>query len=87
MYHRPGRHHDLAVVRAFGGAFNGIIESDLSKRRFRDVGQTASRSPESNRLLAQISTCSVALMLTAFRGRSMHINRRAMAFPSHRDML
>ncbi len=44
-------------------------------------------SRSANRLLAQISTCSVALTLTAFRARSTHINRRAMAFPSHRDML
>ena len=42
MYHRSGRHHDPAVVRAFGGAFNGIIESGFPKRRIRDVGQPAS---------------------------------------------
>ncbi len=87
MVRQPGRHHDLAVVRASGGAFNGIIESGFSTRRIRDVGQPASRALGSNRLLAQIGTCSVALTLTAFRARSMHINRRAMAFPSHRDML
>jgi hypothetical protein len=87
MYHRSGRHHDLAAVRAFGGAFNVIIESGFSKRRIRDGGQPASRTLEPNRLPAQISTCSVALTLTAFRARSMHIDRRAMAFPSDRDML